>query len=205
MTLGLIHARVRYLLWGATLGLWIFHVAAMDTTLARWGRAYAQMRGLVTQLQAFDRSLAPSDFALVIVPASYDGIPFARNAQGGLMMPPLFQPSDAHRAVVQINEELPEIEGKIAAGLVRTLRERDVDQYLAGNTIVTDPPDYPTRVACWDPVSRTLDTLDVPHAASPGEYGTALARAFARSSCSADTDTRSRSSIARRPARVDGG
>jgi hypothetical protein len=201
-TIGLVHARLRYLIWGATFGLWIFHVASMHTTIARWSAAYGEMRGLVAQLQAFDRALVPGEFALVIVPAAYDGIPFSRNAQGGLMLPPLFEPADAHHSVVQTNEEIPQLAGKIEGGVVKTLRERSVDDYLAGRALVTHPPEYPTRVACWDPIGLKLTDLDVAPESSPDKYAAGVTQAFARSACSASTDTRSRSSIARRPARA---
>jgi len=204
VALGLSQARLRYLMWGATLGLVIFHVAAMHATMARWHEAYGQMRGLVGQLRALDEALAPGDFALVIVPGPYDGIPFARNAQGGLMMPPLFGPNDAHHSLVQTDEEVPQLGDKIAGGVVRTLRERTVADYLEGHAIVTNPPEYPTRVACWNPLARTLEPLEVAPQASPDAYRNEVARAFGRSACSADTDTRSRSSIARRSPRAGG-
>jgi len=203
-TIGLAAARLRYLIWGTTLGLWIFHVAAMHATMARWEGAYGEMRGLVTQLQAFDRALGPGQFALVLVPGPYDGIPFARNAQGGLMMPPLFGPGDAHRTLVQTDEEIPQLGAKIAGGVVRTLRERTVADYLGGRAIVTDPPEYPTRVACWDPIASALTPLDVSPQPNPDAYGREVRRAFAASQCAASTDTRSRSSGARRSARAGG-
>jgi hypothetical protein len=205
VAVGLSQARLRYLMWGTTLGLAIFHVAAMHETMARWDEAYTQMRGLVGQLRAFDESLAPGEFALVIVPGPYDGIPFARNAQGGLMMPPLFGPNDAHRSLVQTDEEVPQIGGKVAGGVVRTLRERTVADYLAGHVIVTNPPEYPTRVECWNPLARALEPLQVSPPASPEDYRAQVERAFARSACSADTSTRPRSSAARRSAPGGGG
>jgi len=204
VAIGLAQARLRYLMWGATLGLLIFHVAAMHATMARWQGAYAEMRGLVTQLQAYDRALVPGEFALVVVPGSYDGIPFARNAQGGLMLPPLFGPQDAHRSLVQIEEELPELAGKIAGGVVRTLRERTIADYLSGRAIVTDPPEYPTRVACWDPLGRKLAALEIASQPTPDAYGNEVARAYAASPCSTQADTRSRSSGARRSLRAGG-
>lgn len=202
-TLGLAQARLRYLMWGTTLGLWIFHIAAMHATMARWEGAYGEMRGLVTQLQAYDHALAPGEFALVVVPGPYDGIPFARNAQGGLMMPPLFGPQDAHHSLVQTEEELPQLAGKVAGGVVRTLRERTVADYLSGHAIVTQPPDYPTRVACWDPVARTLTPLEIAPQPTPDAYGSEVTRAYAASPCSVVTDTRSRSSGARRSLRAN--
>ena len=191
-------------MWGATFGLWIFHAAAMHAAMARWEGAYGGMRALVSQLQAADRTLAPGEFALVIVPASYDGLPFANNAQGGLMMPPLFEPQDAHRSLVQTDEELPELGAKIAGGVVRTLRERSVSDYLAGRAIVTNPPEYPTRIACWDPLGRTFIPLEVAEQPTPESYGREVARAYAASRCSAVIDTRARPSGGRRSLRGGG-
>ena len=203
-TIGLAQARLRYLMWGATLGLWIFHAAAMHATMARWQGAYGEMRALVGALQAYDRALAPGEFALVVVPGPYDGIPFARNAQGGLMMPPLFEPRDAHHSLVQTEEELPELGGKVASGVVRTLRERTVADYLAGHVIATDPPDDPTRVACWDQLARALRPLAVSPQPTPEAFGREVSRAYADSPCSAAIDTRARSSVGRRSTRAGG-
>jgi hypothetical protein len=201
-TLGLATARLRYLVWGTTFGLWIFHAAAMHATMVRWQGAYGEMRALVGQLQAYDRALAPGDFALVLVPGPYDGIPFARNAQGGLMLPPLFDPRDAHHSLVQTEEELPQLAGKLAGGVVRTLRERTVADYLSGHAIVTNPPEYPTRVACWDSLNRTLTPLQVAPQPTPEAFANEVARAYAASTCSVLIDTRS--SGARRSIRAGG-
>ncbi|HST00991.1 MAG TPA: hypothetical protein VLJ84_04970, partial [Usitatibacter sp.] len=130
VTIGLAQSRLRYLMWGASLGLWIFHGAAMHASMERWQGAYAEMRALVARLQAYDRALQPGDFALIVVPSVYDSIPFASSAQGGLMLPPLFAPVDAHRSLVQAEAELADLGGKIAGGVVRTLRERTVGDYL---------------------------------------------------------------------------
>ncbi|HEX4781887.1 MAG TPA: hypothetical protein VH301_14085 [Usitatibacter sp.] len=204
VAIGLSQARLRYLMWGATLGAAIFHVAAMHVTLARWQGAYGQMRGLVQQLRAFDEALGPGEFALVIVPGPYDGIPFARNAQGGLMLPPLFGRDDSHRSLVQTNEEIPEVGAKIASGVVRTLRERSVVDFLEGRAIITITPEYPTRATCWNTLARTLEPLDVGPQSSTEEYRRKLARAFAASACAADTGARSRSSASRRSPRAGG-
>jgi hypothetical protein len=120
------------------------------------------------------------------------------------MMPPLFGPNDAHHSLVQTDEEVPQLGDKIAGGVVRTLRERTVADYLEGRAIVTSPPEYPTRVACWNPLTRALEPLEIATQASPDAYRNEVARAFARSACSADTDTRSRSSAARRSPRAGG-
>jgi hypothetical protein len=192
VTVGLCEARLRYLAWGATLGLAIFHVAGMHGALGRWERAYGEIRALSAQLHELDRKMGPGEFALVIVPDTYDGLPFARNAQAGLMIPPLFPPEAARRRLVQVDLEIPEIGGKIAHGVVSTLRDRTVYDYAEGRAIVTNPPEYPTRVDCWDAGAAKLVSLANPAPVSPEAWNRELARAYARSTCAMQVDTRKR-------------
>ncbi len=192
VTVGLCQARLRYLLWGVTLGLAIFHVAGMHAALARWQSAYGQMRALSAQLHDLDGKLQPGDFALVIVPDTYDGLPFARNAQAGLMIGPLFPPEAARRRLVQLELEFPAIGDKIAHGVVSTLRNRTVYDFAEGHTLVPNPPEYPTRVDCWDAGGAKLVPLAAPAPVSPEGWTREVARAYTRSTCAMQVDTRKR-------------
>jgi hypothetical protein len=193
VTVGLCQARLRYLLWGATLGLAIFHFAAMHAALARWDAAYQEMRALATQLQAYGKALPPGEFALVLAQDTYDGLPFGRNAQGGLMLPPLFDAAAAHHTLVQLDLDLPAIGQEVKGGLIGALRENDIFDVLDGKVKAKYGAEYPTRVACWDPLGRNLRPLEVPAAAAaPEAWAGELARAYARSTCSTQVDTRRR-------------
>ena len=192
VTIGLIQARLRYLLWGATLGLAILHVAAMHAALARWQADFAQMRALVAALHDYDRALPAGEFALVIAQDTYDGLPSGRNAQGGLDLPPLFDGTVSHRRLVQLDTDLESL-GKLAkGGLIGALRENELFDVIERNVKKKYAIEYPTRVACWDPLARELRTLDAPGGADPEAWAKDLAQAYARSSCAARVDTRRR-------------
>ncbi len=175
------HARLARLLWGATLALAIVHAAFMHEALGRWSHAYGQMRALVAALDRYAAALPAGEYALVIVPADMRDVPFARNAQGGLMMPPTFERALSDRLLVQLDHEVPEIAPKIADGVVATLRRHSVFEYLGGRRVARS--EYPTRAACWSESRRALVALDVPPAAAPREWGAGLERALRAAPC----------------------
>lgn len=183
VVIGLCHARLQYLAWGTTLGLVLLHAAFMHNAMARWEASYAQMRDLVARIGEYHRALAPGDYAVILVPGPLNGIPFARNAQGGLMLPPLFDPPITSHVVVQLDEELPDLPGKIKDGLVSTLRARSVFDYMDGKRVPAQPPEFPTRVACWDPGSRQLFELSPGTYESAEEFALGVRRSLGASPC----------------------
>ena len=76
--------------------------------------------------------LPPGEYALAIAPASLNDIPFARNAQGGLMLPPVMPDPIGSRVLVQTDEEVPGLPAKIADDVVTTLRAKPVSDFVAG-------------------------------------------------------------------------
>ena len=180
---GLRHARLAYLLWGITLAVVLLQASFQYHALVRWNAAYAQMRALVAQIDALGASLKASDYALVIVPGALDDIPFGRNAQGGLMRPPLFPSGRSKRLLVQQSNEVTLVAGKIATGVVSTLKERSVFDYLAGKRIITTPPVYPDVVVCFASAPARLVPLDVAPGPTTEAWGEALQRAYNASPC----------------------
>ena len=177
------HARLAYLLWGVTLAVVLLQAAFQYHALTRWNAAYAEMRALVAEIGRLDASAKPGDYTLVIVPGALDDIPFGGNAQGGLMLPPLFPKGMATRLLVQTSNEIPLIAGKVATGVVSTLKERSVFEYLAGKRITTTPPEYPTAVVCFASDRHRLIPLALPAGPAPEAWGAALQRAYDASPC----------------------
>ena len=177
------HSRLPYLLWGVTLALVILHAAFQHHALARWNAAFVEMRALVSELARLDARLAPGDYALVLVPGDIDDIPFARNAQGGLMLPPVFPRAMSARLLVQQYDEVPLLPGKIESGVVSTLKKRPVFDYLAGKRIVTTPPEYPNVVVCFAVERHRLVPLDIAPAESPKAWADAVQAALNASRC----------------------
>ncbi|MEP7068361.1 MAG: hypothetical protein ABI789_03935 [Usitatibacter sp.] len=177
------HSRLAYLLWGVTLAALLLHAAFQHHAIARWSVAYAEMRELVAEVERLDRRLAPGEYALVLVPGDIDDIPFARNAQGGLMLPPVFSRSMSARLLVQQYDEVPLLPGKIETGVVSTLKVRSVFDYLGGKRIVTTPPEYPSDVLCFASDRHRLVPLAVAPAATPQAWAGAVQAALDASPC----------------------
>jgi hypothetical protein len=183
VAIALRHSRLNYLLWGTTLALLILHASFQHHALKRWNAAFGAMRALVPEMTRFEAALAPGDYALVLVPGDIDDIPFARNAQGGLMLPPVFPRPMSARLLVQQYDEVPLLPGKIETGVVSTLKQRTVFDYLGGKRIVTNPPEYPNVVVCFAADRRRLVPLAVSAARSPKEWADAVQTALNASPC----------------------
>lgn len=177
------HARLSYLLWGVTLAVVLLQAAFQYHALIRWKAAYREMRSLVAEIGKLDANAKPGEYALVIVPGALDDIPFGGNAQGGLMLPPLFPKGMSTRILVQTSNEIPLIADKVAAGVISTLKERTVFEYLAGRRIATTPPEYPSAVLCFASDRHRLIALALAPGPTPEAWGTALQRAYDTSPC----------------------
>jgi hypothetical protein len=160
-----------------TFALAILHVSFDRHVLARWQTVYGQSRALVPAVGRLHASLGPDELALVLAPGAIDDIPFARNAQGGLMLPPMYPASLSNKILVQQFDEIPLLPDKIVAGVVTTLRHRTVYDYLAGKRLTTTPPEYPSRVVCWSSLRERLVPLDVAPGPDPQAYARSLQRA----------------------------
>ena len=183
VTIALRHARVAYLMWGMTLAVVLLQAAFQYHAIMRWNAAHAAMRALGGEIGRLGAGGNPGDFTLVLVPPDLDDIPFARNAQGGLMLPPLFPPGMSTRILVQTSDEIPLIGDKVATGVVSTLKGRSVFDYLAGKRIVTTPPEYPSEVMCFASDRRRLIPLAVATGPTTDAWGAALKRAYDTSPC----------------------
>jgi hypothetical protein len=180
---GLRHARLTYLLWGVTLAVVLLQAAFQSHALTRWSAAYGEMRALVAEIHRLDAAARPGEYALVIMPGDLDDIPFGGNAQGGMMLPPLFPKDMSTRLLVQTSNELPLVAGKVATGVVSTLKKRSVFEYLAGKRIVTTPPEYPDVVVCFASDRHRLIPLAIAPGPTPEAWGVALQHAYNASPC----------------------
>ncbi len=177
------HARLRGLLWGVTLGVVLLQAAFQYHALGRWRDAYREMRSLVREIGKLDAGSKPGDYSLVIVPGALDDIPFGGNAQGGLMLPPMFPKAMSTRILVQTSNEIPLIAGKVTTGVISTLRQRTVFEYLAGKRVTTTPPEYPTAVVCYASDRHRLIPLAIAPGSTPEVWGAALQLAYDTSPC----------------------
>jgi hypothetical protein len=157
---------------------------ARDDLQAQW--SMRDVAGAIAKLAAQSPA---SSFDLVIVPDAVGRVPFARNAQAGLMLPPIQARDLSRKLLVQTDAEIAAIDRSIDGGVLAALRSVGLE------TFMELPPGShawprlaPSRYLCWDAWRRRMIELPVGDA-QPGKVGAALGAAYAASEC------------ARRPAR----
>ena len=164
--------------------LWWGFKGARDYLQAQWS-----MRDAAAAIAAAAAQSRGSSFDLVIVPDAVGRVPFARNAQAGLMLPPIQARDLSRRLLVQTDTEIPGIDRSIDGGVLSALRSVGLEQFMElppGSRAW--PRLVPSRYLCWDAWRRRMITLPVAET-QPGKIGAALGAAYAASDC------------ARRPAR----
>jgi hypothetical protein len=104
----------------------------------------------------------PRLYHLVILPAVVDGVPFIRNAQPGLMLPPVQPQVLSKRLLVQADEEIPDLEAKIRRGVIGALQSQPVfpvaEDRAPKEAWVFVPPG---RYWCWNHERRELVRLPI--------------------------------------------
>lgn len=152
----------------------------------QWGamaaRDYASAQRSMREAAAAIRRLgsdAATGHALVVVPDAVGRVPFGRNAQAGLMLPPV-QPAPLNaRLVVQTDAEIATVDRLIDGGKLAAVSAMPLSDYLAGRASGRAWPRLvPDRIFCWNPWRRELLALDVPDP-GPGRYAEPLAAAYA--------------------------
>lgn len=115
--------------------------------VAEWTRAGRDMRAAASAIRQLGDVLLPADYALVLMPDQHRHVPFARNAQGGLIA--LAERGDGR--------DPPLASGELLSRLILfTPPQLDEWRRLAGEQVVTrltsraDAPANPTRYFCFD-------------------------------------------------------
>jgi hypothetical protein len=154
-------------------------VIAMHATWA-WAavrdyrEAHAQMRRVAAAVAAL-AAAAPATPAVAFIPDALGRVPFGRNAQGGLMLPPLQPEPLSRRVLVQTDAEIPALRDKIAGGLFTALAQRELFE-LMDAPVRGMAPVAPSAAWCWD------RERFVPMPA-PAHDAAAFAAAYARAGC----------------------
>ena len=91
-------------------------------SVERRASAGAEMNALIAALAATADAMPADSYAFVIVPDRIGAIPFARNAQGGLMLPPVQPRSLSSKLVVQLPQDLPTWPAMLAKNIIGRLK-----------------------------------------------------------------------------------
>ena len=122
---------------------------AQRPLLGAWSEAGVAMRALLPELERVANTLPDDALALVMVPDHIGPVPFARNAQGGIVWPPLQRTSLLPKLVPFIPAHLGQWPQRIRDGLVAELK--------------SDPDAAPRldAVFCFDAKQHKLIRADI--------------------------------------------
>ena len=155
----------------------------------RRAQAGAEMNALTAALAATADATPPSSYAFVVVPDRIGAIPFGRNAQGGMVLPPVQRRSLSSNLVVQLAADLPGWPKMLAANIITRLKTEPLQN-------VTDNPQVPEsavpavsaapdRFYCWNWKSHALVSMPLVFAAGYSDWNEVWARGLDAAGCRA--------------------
>jgi hypothetical protein len=169
---------------GASLVLIAAELLLLRATVAPWSAAGVQARALIAALPGIASEVAGAGYGFVLVPDHLRGVPFGRNAQGGLMLPPTQPLSLSSRLIVQTPADLPAWPANAQRGLVDALRRYPLSQVwsvvASGQANGTA---LPTDYFCWSESSSRMVGLSLPVSAAQGDWLGAWQHALVGSPC----------------------
>lgn len=124
---GLLRGRGQFVLSALLIVCFAF---AQAHPLRHWARAGAAMRELVQALENKAAELDNDQFTLVVIPDHMDSALFGRNAQGGVVWPPLQKTDLLPKIVPTLPEHLATWPERIAGGLAADLKKRPSEPRL---------------------------------------------------------------------------
>jgi hypothetical protein len=173
----------RAMVLGATLVLIVAELLLLRATVAPWGAAGAQARALIVALPGVASEISDTGYGLVLVPDQVGGVPFGRNAQGGLMLPPTQPLPLSSRLIVQTPADLPAWPDAAKRGLVDALRRYPLSQLSALAAGQAKGTALPTDYFCWAENSSRIVRLSLPLSAAQGDWLGAWQHALGGSPC----------------------
>ena len=129
--------------------------------MERRTHAGAQVNALVAALAQAADAVPAGSYAFVVVPDHLGSIPFARNAQGGLMLPPVQPRSLSAQLIVQLPADLPSWPGLLEKNIIGRLMNGPLGEVTAvpGAPGTSMPLSLPDRYFCWSPSAQALVAL----------------------------------------------
>jgi hypothetical protein len=178
--------RPRGLAWIAAIVLLGSQWMLAHPAVARWQAAGEDTRALTLMLARIARETPPEGYAFVVIPDHVGAIPFGRNAQGGLMLPPVQTTSLGPKLIVQTNEELSRWPDLFARDIIGRLRREPVTSVAANLLTPKVPPPHalPDRWFCWSPRSHALVPLTLMLEPGLGNWDAAWSDALSAAGCS---------------------
>ncbi len=173
---------------------WIVAFALLGSALMlthgaveRRAQAGSEVRALIAALGEAAAALPEGSYAFVIVPDHLGSIPFARNAQGGLMLPPVQPRSLSAQLVVQLANDLPSWPNLLKKNIVGRLKSEPLANVTADpQSPGTSPPRaVPDHYFCWSPKDHRLVPLPLAFEPEFRDWNDVWTRALAAAGCAA--------------------
>jgi hypothetical protein len=151
----------------------------------RWARAGDDARTLAAALARTAEATPADGFAFIVIPDHVDAIPFGRNAQGGLMLPPVQAQSLSPKLVVQTPEELARWPDLFERDIIGRLRREPLGSVAANPLTPKVPPPHmlPDRYFCWSPRAAALVPLPLIRDVALGDWDAAWSRGLDAAGC----------------------
>jgi len=137
----------------------------------------------------------PDGYAFAVVPDHLGAVPFARNAQAGLLLPPLQAGPLSPRIIVQTPLELDRWPDLFTRDIIARLRKEPLLEVSANLlTPRTEPPhSMPDRFFCFNPSTHALVPLRLAFAPGLSDWDGQWRRALASGECGGADDASSTS------------
>ena len=160
----------------------------------RRAQAGAEVNALIAALAQTADAMPASSYAFVIVPDRIGSIPFARNAQGGLMSPPVQPRSLSPLLVVQLAEELPRWPTMLENNIIGRLKSEPLEDVTANPQApgTTQPLTVPDHYFCWSLKRHRLEPLPLQFEPGFRDWNEVWARGLAARVATHDRAQRSR-------------
>jgi hypothetical protein len=164
--------------------LLISEAVLLRAAVAPWTNAGRQANALVQALPGTARAIPDGGYGFVVVPDHLGNVPFARNAQGGLLSPPVQPAPLSSHLIVQTPQELPGWPAHIARGLVDALRRYPLEHAWSAVAAGRATPGIaPSHYFCWAADRRAIVPIRVPPELAARDWLAAWREALGASPC----------------------
>lgn len=179
-------ARLRAVAWLCAAVLLASEYVLAREGVERWARAGNDAHALVDALGAAAELTSAEGYTFVVAPDHVGPIPFARNAQGGLILPPVQARALSPRLIVQTPDGLAQWPDLFERDIVGRLKRESLGAVVAHlrSPKVAPPFAFPDRYFCWSPRERALVPLPWIHDAGLAGWDAAWKRELAAAGCS---------------------
>lgn len=171
--------------WGVVLVLLACGLMLTRGAAERRAQAGAEVNALIAALAAAAEAIPSGSYGFVVVPDRIGAIPFARNAQGGLMLPPVQRRSLSHKLVVQIPDDLSGWPKMLGNNIVGRLQSEPLENVTANPQLPGPAASLalPDRFFCWSIKTHTLVAMPLAFAPDYSDWNDVWDRGLDAAAC----------------------